>query len=449
MGTKGGNSWFSTVKQAFRSPPKDNGKRSSSRREENEAVEEEEEDKKRGKRRWIFLKPICRETTIQHKVSETSSSPIKKGQNLAKKQAFESRLRDQRRAIALAMATTAAAESAVATAQAAVEIIRLATPTALVADNREQTNAALVIQTAFRGYLARRALFALKGIVKLQALVRGHNIRNRAKLTLRCIESLVRVQARVCEERRRLSFEETSPGSTFYLAQSVHAFSTNDSHDPVWTRQEIQALIRRGQKCSLEQILKLDDDQQSIGESASSSKKIAYQRDSIKNLFERDTYSSSEHHHMKRSLRLSHSPPPQYREHQNVLPHSTSSSKYKQLQFTSPRCQREEKNYRSSKKPALRPNNVPRTINASAENSGPVPPRPNFMAATASTTARLRSHSVPRLRSSSPNREQTLSVRKRLSFVEGDNIDGNTNTPKYSSIYAHQLGLGRICNVSS
>lgn len=71
---------------------------------------------------------------------------------------------------------------------------------------------------------ARRALFALKGIVKLQALVRGHNIRKRAKTTLRCIESLVRVQARVCEERRRLSFEGTSPGSMFYLDQSIHAF---------------------------------------------------------------------------------------------------------------------------------------------------------------------------------------------------------------------------------
>lgn len=427
MGKNGGNSWFSTVRKAFRTPPKDNGKRSSSRREENELVEEE--DKKRGKRRWIFLKPICQETTIQHKVSEFTSSPIQNGENSAKKQAFEGRVSDQRRAVAVAMATTAAAEAAVATAKAAVEIIRLTKPTFLLADDKELSAAALVIQTTFRGYLARKALFALKGIVKLQALVRGHNIRKRAKMTLRCIESLVQVQARVCEERRRLSFEGTSPGSKFYLAQSVHAFSTNDSREHPWTQEEIQALIRRGKKCSLKQKLKLDDERFffSEGESASSSKKIAYQRDPIKNIVEIDTsykYNSSQHHHKKQSLRSSHIPLPRHREHQNFLPHSPSSSKFIQVQLTSPRCQREEKNYRSSENPALCSNNAQRTISASIENSSVVP-RPNFMAATASAMARVRSHSVPKQRSLSPNREQTFSVKKRLSFMEGDNKDDN------------------------
>ncbi|XP_073131301.1 protein IQ-DOMAIN 17-like [Henckelia pumila] len=449
MGKNGGNSWFSTVKKAFRTPPKDNGKRSSSRREENEVLEEDD-DKKRGKRRWIFLKPICQETTIQHEVSEFTSSPIQNGENSVKKQAFERCVRDQRRAIAVAMATTAAAEAAVATAQAAVEIIRLTKPTFCLADDKERSAAALVIQTAFRRYLARRALFALKGIVKLQALVRGHNIRKRAKMTLRCIESLVRVQTRVCEERRRLSFEGTSPGSMFYLAQSAHAFSTNDSREHPWTQEEIQALIRRGKKCSLKQILKLDDERFffSEGESASSSKKIAYQRDPIlENIVEIDTsykYNSSQHQHKKQSIRSSHIPPA--REHQNFLPHSPSSPKYIQVQLTSPRCQGEEKNYRSSEKPALCSNSAHRII--STEDSG-LPPRPNFMAATASAMARVRSHSVPKLRYLSPNREQTLSVKKRLSFMEGDDVDGNTNSPKYRSIHGNQFGLERISNMSS
>lgn len=56
---------------------------------------------------------------------------------------------------------------------------------------------------------------ALKGVVNLQALIRGHNVRKRAKMTLQCIQSLVRVQALVCDQRRRLSCEATSLGSMF------------------------------------------------------------------------------------------------------------------------------------------------------------------------------------------------------------------------------------------
>ncbi|PWZ08271.1 hypothetical protein Zm00014a_026187 [Zea mays] len=55
--------------------------------------------------------------------------------------------------------------------------------------------AAVVIQKAFRGYLARKALRALRSLVKLQALVRGYLARKRTAMTLRRLQALMRLQA--------------------------------------------------------------------------------------------------------------------------------------------------------------------------------------------------------------------------------------------------------------
>lgn len=65
--------------------------------------------------------------------------------------------------------------------------------------------AATKAQAAFRGYLARRAFWALKGIIRLQALIRGHLVRRQAVATLCSMFRIVKFQALIRGRRVRHS----------------------------------------------------------------------------------------------------------------------------------------------------------------------------------------------------------------------------------------------------
>ncbi|KAF5184897.1 Iq-domain 14-like [Thalictrum thalictroides] len=124
------------------------------------------------KRRWSFVKSFRQQqqppsTTVSRgsyregSQSSSSTNPYYEGAD------------PNKHAIAVAAATAAVAEAAVAAAQAAAA--------------------------------ARRALKALKGLVKLQALVRGHIMRKKTTEQMRCMQALARVQFRARASRTHLS----------------------------------------------------------------------------------------------------------------------------------------------------------------------------------------------------------------------------------------------------
>lgn len=52
-------------------------------------------------------------------------------------------------------------------------------------------------QCFWNSFQARKALRALKGIVKLQAYIRGRAVRRQAMTTLKCLQSVVNIQSQV------------------------------------------------------------------------------------------------------------------------------------------------------------------------------------------------------------------------------------------------------------
>uniref|UniRef100_A0A0R0I9T7 DUF4005 domain-containing protein n=1 Tax=Glycine max TaxID=3847 RepID=A0A0R0I9T7_SOYBN len=113
--------------------------------------------------------------------------------------------------------------------------------------------AAIRIQTAFRGFLARRALRALKGVVRLQALVRGYAVRKQAAITLRCMQALVRVQARVRARHVRIALETQATQQKLKqkLANKVQVRETEEGWcDSIGSIEEIQAKILKRQEAA-------------------------------------------------------------------------------------------------------------------------------------------------------------------------------------------------------
>jgi len=206
MGKRG--KWFSAVKKVFSSSDPD-GKEAKAQKA----------DKSKSKRRWPFGKSKHSEPSISTvpgtapAVAPLPSPPATQPHSLEIKDVnpVETDSEQNKHAYSVALASAVAAEAAAVAAQAAAEVVRLTAVTTaapkMPVSSREEL-AATKIQTAFRGYLARRALRALRGLVRLKSLVDGNAVKRQTAHTLQCTQAMTRVQTQIYSRRVKLEEEK-------------------------------------------------------------------------------------------------------------------------------------------------------------------------------------------------------------------------------------------------
>ncbi|KAI3787541.1 hypothetical protein L1987_42084 [Smallanthus sonchifolius] len=469
MGKKSTASWLTAVKRAF-TPHKSN-------KPQHEDKILQKRDQKRS--RWLFRKS----TNIQQQITQVkvkaSSNDTPQPVNLA--------AHAENSAILMA-------EAAATTAHAAAEIIRLTTRPSSISVNHHF--AAVLIQTSFRAYLARSALQALKGVVMLQAVIRGQNVRKQAAITLRCMQALLRVQSRVHEQRARLSHD----GSRKSMVSKNGSFSESkylqdvrrrksmsrdgtcvpdDWSDRPHNLEELDAILQN-RKASNRNLSTMDEKE--LEETASwldqwirakqwenqrTSRASFDRRDSIKTI-EIDSsrpssrsgsgghklpYNASHYIPNSPSRRSSYSPST------GQQPFTPSPIKTGPLQIrsASPRCLKEERSYLNANIQSLRL--TPRAMGSMCRYSTCANDMtvPNYMAATESAKARIRSQSTPRQRPSTPEKERVGSVKKRLAYPALDPSDNgcdnynvhycysghNLRSPSIKSVQVGHVGMGQ------
>ncbi|GMH08695.1 hypothetical protein Nepgr_010535 [Nepenthes gracilis] len=115
------------------------------------------------------------------------------------------------------------------------------------------------IQAVYRGYVARRSYRALRGLVRLQGVMKGQNVKRQTINAMKCMQLLVRIQSQIQSRRiqmlenqalhrqapyRNDNDQESSFGK-WNLNQASELVELEEWDDSVLTKEEIEARMQR------------------------------------------------------------------------------------------------------------------------------------------------------------------------------------------------------------
>ncbi|KAK6273510.1 PREDICTED: protein IQ-DOMAIN 14 [Theobroma cacao] len=329
-------------------------------------------------------------TTIPPNISPAEAAWLRSYYNETEKE-------QNKHAIAVAAATAAAADAAVAAAQAAVAVVRLTSHGrgTMFGGGRERW-AAVKIQTVFRGYLARKALRALKGLVKIQALVRGYLVRKQATATLHSMQALIRAQATIRSQKARGLINHDANRFDIRARKSMERFDDTRSEHTV-------SFHSRRLSASLDTAINIDE----------SPKIVEVDTGRPKSRSRRTNTSVSD---------FSDDPP--YQTLSSPLPSRVPA----RLSLPDSRhCQETDWGLTGDECRFSTAQSTPRFINSCGSNAPVTPAKsvcaenlfrhygnfPNYMASTQSFKAKLRSHSAPKQRPE-PGPKKRLSLNEMM-----------------------------------
>ncbi|KAJ6742585.1 IQ-DOMAIN 5-RELATED [Salix viminalis] len=218
MGRKG--KWFSNVKKAL-SP---------------DSTEKKDQKSNKSKKKWFGKQQLDLDSTSLENATMQSPPPQPEEVKL-----IETTNEENQHAYSVPVVTAAVAEHAPITAQTSTEVFQQTKVNKYVGKSKEEV-AAIKIQTAFRGYMARRALRALRGLFRLKSLMEGPTIKRQATHTLRCMQTLARVQSQIHTRRIRMSEENQALQRQLLHAKELESLQIGEEwDDSLQSKEQIEA----------------------------------------------------------------------------------------------------------------------------------------------------------------------------------------------------------------